>query len=251
MNLSSFLGAGWVHGPQVLCDEEGILLCRACRESIDGQRKIVLAVLPATEHPSPQSLDRLAHEFGLMDELDGAWAAKPLELLQDRARTILVLEDFGGEPLTWLMGAPMEMGASYASPFRSPARWARSISPASCTRTSSQPTSWSIAPMGGAAHRLRLCIATAARTTVSGAARVDRRHARLYGARTDRAHEPLDRFPQRPVLVRCHALPNAHRRTSLHRNRSDGVGALPYRQEAGVASRPSGECPGRGVRDRS
>ena len=110
MNLSSFLGAGWVHGPQVLCDEEGILLCRACRESIDGQRKIVLAVLPATEHPSPQSLDRLAHEFGLMDELDGAWAAKPLELLQDRSRTILVLEDFGGEPLTWLMDAPMEMG---------------------------------------------------------------------------------------------------------------------------------------------
>ena len=32
---------------QVLGDEEGILLCRACRESIDGERKIVLAVLPA------------------------------------------------------------------------------------------------------------------------------------------------------------------------------------------------------------
>jgi hypothetical protein len=79
MNLSSFLGAGWAHGPQILGDEEGILLCRACRESIDGERKIVLAVLPAAEHPSPQSLDRLAHEFGLKDELDGTWAAKPLE----------------------------------------------------------------------------------------------------------------------------------------------------------------------------
>ncbi|KJC35306.1 histidine kinase [Bradyrhizobium sp. LTSP857] len=110
MNLSSFLGAGWVHGQQVLCDDEGILLCRACRENSDGERNIVLAVLPAAEHPSPQSLDRLAHEFGLKDELDGAWAAKPLELLHDRARTILVLEDFGGEPLTWLMDAPMEMG---------------------------------------------------------------------------------------------------------------------------------------------
>jgi PAS domain S-box-containing protein len=110
MNLSSFMGAGWVHGPQVLCDDEGILLCRACREGADGKRKNVLAVLPAAEHPTPQSLDRLAHEYGLKDELDSAWAAKPLELVQDRTRTILVLEDLGGEPLTWLIGAPMEMG---------------------------------------------------------------------------------------------------------------------------------------------
>ena len=100
-----------LHGPQVLRDDEGILLCRACREDIDGERKIVLAVLPAAEHPTPQSLDRLAHEFGLRDELDGAWAAKPLELVQDRSRTILVLEDPGGEPLTWLMDAPMETGS--------------------------------------------------------------------------------------------------------------------------------------------
>jgi PAS domain S-box-containing protein len=110
MNLSSFLGAGWAQGQQVLWDDEGILLCRACREDSNGARNIVLAALPAAEHPSPQSLGRLAHEFGLKDELDGAWAAKPLELLQDRVRTILVLEDFGGEPLTWLMDAPMELG---------------------------------------------------------------------------------------------------------------------------------------------
>src|SRR4249920_1221494 len=111
MNLSSFMGAGWAYGPQVLCDEEGILLCRACREGADGKRDVVLAVLPVAEHPTPQSLDRLAHEYGLKDELDGAWAAKPLELVQDRTRTILVLEDLGGEPLTWLVGAPMEMGS--------------------------------------------------------------------------------------------------------------------------------------------
>lgn len=105
------MGAGWLHGPQVLHDDEGILLCRACREDVNGERKNVLAVVPAAEHPTPQSLDRLAHEFGLRDELDSAWAAKPLELLQDRSRTILVLEDLGGEPLTWLMDAPMETGS--------------------------------------------------------------------------------------------------------------------------------------------
>ncbi|MBH5402594.1 AAA family ATPase [Bradyrhizobium sp. CNPSo 4010] len=109
MNLSSFMGPGRAHGPQVLCDEEGIRLCRTRRESIDGERQVVLAVVPAAEHPTQHSLDRLAHEFALKGELDSAWAAKPLELVQNRSRTILVLEDVGGEPLTWLMDAPMEM----------------------------------------------------------------------------------------------------------------------------------------------
>jgi serine/threonine protein kinase len=105
------MGTGWVHGPRVLNDDEGIMLCRGCREGVDGERKVVLAVVPAADHPTPQSLDRLAHEFGSRDELDSAWAAKPLQLLQDRGRTILVLEDLGGEPLTWLMDAPMETGS--------------------------------------------------------------------------------------------------------------------------------------------
>jgi PAS domain S-box-containing protein len=103
------MGAGWVHGAQVLCDDEGLLLCRARREVADGKRDTVLAVLAAAEHPAPQSLDRLAHEYALKDELDGAWAAKPLELVRDHARTILVLDDPGGEPLTRLVGEAMEV----------------------------------------------------------------------------------------------------------------------------------------------
>jgi serine/threonine protein kinase len=59
---------------------------------------------------TPQSLDRLAHEYQLKEELDGAWAVKPLELLREPSRTILVLEDPGGEPLSWFVGAPMEVG---------------------------------------------------------------------------------------------------------------------------------------------
>ena len=109
MNLSSFMGAGWSCGPQVLSDDEGILMCRACRERGDGKRDVVLAVLPTAERPTPQNLDRLAHEYELRDELDGAWAAKPLELVQGPTRTILVLEDHGGEPLSWLVGAPLEI----------------------------------------------------------------------------------------------------------------------------------------------
>src|SRR5438105_3192422 len=111
MNHSSFLDVSWLHGPQVLCDDEGTLLCRARRDGVDGKRDAVLAVLSAAEHPTPQSLDRLAHEYGLKDELDSTWAAKPLQLVQDRTRIILLLEDPGGEPLTRLIGAPMEVGS--------------------------------------------------------------------------------------------------------------------------------------------
>jgi serine/threonine protein kinase len=68
-----------------------------------------LAVLPAAEHPTPATLDRLAREYDLKDELDGAWAARPIELVRDRGRTMLVLEDTGSEPLHRLLGAPMEM----------------------------------------------------------------------------------------------------------------------------------------------
>src|SRR4029077_20585547 len=53
-------------------------------------------------------LDRLTHEYELKDELDRAWAVRPLELMRDAGRTMLVLEDASGVPL--LLGAPMEMG---------------------------------------------------------------------------------------------------------------------------------------------
>jgi serine/threonine protein kinase len=75
-----------------------------------GTRRRVLIVLPAADHPSRSILDRLTHEYALKDELDGAWAVRPLDLVRDAGRTMLVLEDAGGEPLDRLLGAPMEVG---------------------------------------------------------------------------------------------------------------------------------------------
>ena len=46
----------------------------------------------------------------LKDELDGTWAVRPVELVREGGRTMLVLEDPGGEPLDRLLGAPLEMG---------------------------------------------------------------------------------------------------------------------------------------------
>jgi hypothetical protein len=87
------------------------VFCRAWREADNGDRTAVLAVVPASEHPSPNCLDRLVHECGLKDELDSAWAVRPLEIVRERGRTMLVLEDPGGEPLERQLGAPMEVGS--------------------------------------------------------------------------------------------------------------------------------------------
>jgi serine/threonine protein kinase len=84
--------------------------CRGWRVGDGGNRGVVLLVLVSAEYPSPSSLDRLAHEHGLKDELDGAWAVRPLEFVREGGQVVLVLEDAGGEPLDRLLGTPMEVG---------------------------------------------------------------------------------------------------------------------------------------------
>ena len=110
MNLSSSLGAGGADSLTVLSEDGERVLCRGWRDDGDGDRTAVLAVLSASEHPAPDFDDRLAHEYGLKDELDGRSAARPLALVREHGRTMLLLEDPGGEPLDRLLGRPMEMG---------------------------------------------------------------------------------------------------------------------------------------------
>jgi AAA ATPase domain/Protein kinase domain len=94
---------------QILSEDRERVLWRAWRLSDDGTRASVLVVEPVAKRPSRSSLDRLIHEFGLKDELDRAWAARPLELVRDGDRAILVLEDPGGETLDRLAGRPLEV----------------------------------------------------------------------------------------------------------------------------------------------
>ncbi len=78
-----------------------------------GNSSPVLAVALAAEQPSPQDLRRLQHEYSLATDLDPAWAAKPLALTRHEGRTILVLEDPGGELLDWVLernrGQPLDL----------------------------------------------------------------------------------------------------------------------------------------------
>src|SRR5919197_5693390 len=70
----------------------------------------LLVVALVSEHPAPGSLRRLEHEYSLRAELDPAWAVRPLALARHEGRTMLVLEDPGGEPLDRLLVPPMEVG---------------------------------------------------------------------------------------------------------------------------------------------
>ena len=107
MDLSSQFDTNGDGRPEILWEDGERIFCRRWRRQADGNRHAVLAVLSAVEHPPPASLARFVHEYELRDELDSAWAALPLELRHDRDRTVLVLEDPGGEPLARLLGAPM------------------------------------------------------------------------------------------------------------------------------------------------
>src|SRR6516165_5259045 len=94
---------------QVLWEDGERVFSRGWRLDDNGNRLAVLLVTPAADHPSRSRLDRLTHEYELKDELDSAWAARPLALMRDAGRTVLVLDDLGGEPLVRLLGSPLEM----------------------------------------------------------------------------------------------------------------------------------------------
>src|SRR5215471_18767208 len=103
-------GAYFDSNAQILWEDGERIFRRGWRLDDDGQRRGVLMVLLAADHPSRSSLDRLTHEYELKDQLDGAWAVRPLDLVHDGGRTVLVLDDVGGEPLDRLIGVPMEVG---------------------------------------------------------------------------------------------------------------------------------------------
>ncbi len=70
----------------------------------------ILVLMPRLEHSRSETVRMLEHEYSLRTELDPAWAVTPIEITQHEGRTVLILHDPGGEPLSELVGAPMEIG---------------------------------------------------------------------------------------------------------------------------------------------
>jgi len=84
---------------QVLWEEGDRVFCGAWQSNAGGMQTAVLALRPVAGHPTPASLERFAHEYSMQAELNTAWAVRPLEVLREGGRILLVLEDSGGEPL--------------------------------------------------------------------------------------------------------------------------------------------------------
>ena len=62
----------------------------------------ILVLSPVVEYPAPESLKRLEYEYSLREELNPAWAARPMAIARHWNRMVLALEDPGGVPIDQL-----------------------------------------------------------------------------------------------------------------------------------------------------
>jgi serine/threonine protein kinase len=94
---------------EVLRKDEHFILYRG--RSKDGSSQILLHS-PTSRHPTLQNIKRVEQAYCLKEELDPAWAVRPIEFAWHWDRTVLVLEDPGGVPLDQLLGQPLDLAFS-------------------------------------------------------------------------------------------------------------------------------------------
>ncbi|WP_437539214.1 serine/threonine-protein kinase PknK [Sorangium sp. So ce726] len=90
---------------ETLHEGQRVSLLRAVRS--DDGLPVVMKVLDA-RRSRPQDIDRLKHEYAIGKLLDHEAAVMPLALETHEGLPALVMEDFGGESLDHLIGAPMD-----------------------------------------------------------------------------------------------------------------------------------------------
>jgi hypothetical protein len=96
------------HALEILWEDGEFVLSRGVW---DGEALPLLAAMPSSAQPSPETLARLQHAYALREELDPAWAARPLRLQRHQGQLTLLMEDPGGEPLLRLTGRPREIAS--------------------------------------------------------------------------------------------------------------------------------------------
>ena len=69
----------------------------------------ILLLTPSSTRPSPETLEKIDHEYSLRSELDSTWALRPLAISNHSDKRVLVFEDPGGTPLKPAVEGPMEM----------------------------------------------------------------------------------------------------------------------------------------------
>jgi serine/threonine protein kinase len=85
-------------------EDREFFILRGRREG-DGLR--VLLLVPSPDSPLSANTALLRQACALRNELDSSWAARPLDLVEFRGQTALLIEDPGGEFLDGLVGDPL------------------------------------------------------------------------------------------------------------------------------------------------
>src|SRR3984957_14553300 len=88
--------------------DEEFVLYRGEHSNQSGAPPVFL-LAPASTQPASETLRKIEYEYSLRDELDSAWAVRPLALSERGGQMTLVLEDPGGETLDRLLPGPVEM----------------------------------------------------------------------------------------------------------------------------------------------
>lgn len=97
-------------GGEVLWQDTERVFCRLLRDGKESERHAFIPMPSGAAHPTLESINRLTHEYGLKDHLDASWAVRPVELVHEHGRTMLVVEYAGGQPLDGMICGPMEIG---------------------------------------------------------------------------------------------------------------------------------------------
>ena len=96
---------------RTISQDGAFVVCRGAQPATSREPASVLVVMPRTEHPRPECVQMLEHEYALRANLDPMWAVRPRALLQHQGRPCLVFEDPGGELLAQrLETPPMDLG---------------------------------------------------------------------------------------------------------------------------------------------
>jgi PAS domain S-box-containing protein len=93
---------------ETLREDSEFVLYRGEHSNQPGSPSVLL-LAPASVQPALATLKKIEHEYSLRDELDSAWAVRPLDVSEQRGQTTLVLEDHGGKTLDRFLSGPMEM----------------------------------------------------------------------------------------------------------------------------------------------
>jgi PAS domain S-box-containing protein len=87
--------------------DKEFILYRGQYPNLTGTPSILLLAAASTL-PALETLKKMENEYSLRDELDSAWAVRPLAFSVYLGHTTLVLEDPGGETLDRFLPGPME-----------------------------------------------------------------------------------------------------------------------------------------------